>query len=57
MLFLILGQSSPPIVVAQPDERHTNRTAYVLEWYDSMTDTERQLLVQTKKNLKITEFL
>jgi len=34
MLFPILGSSSLLVVVAQPDERHTNRTAYVLEWYD-----------------------
>jgi len=35
MLFPILGQSSLPVVVAQPDERYANRTASVL-----MTDTE-----------------
>jgi len=29
-----LGPSSLPVVVAQPDERHANRTASVLEWYD-----------------------
>jgi len=29
MLFPTLG-----VVVAQPDERHANRTASVLEWYD-----------------------
>jgi len=23
-----------PVVVVQPDERHANRTASVLEWYD-----------------------
>jgi len=34
MLFLTLGPNSLPVVVAQPDERHTNRTASVLEWYD-----------------------
>jgi len=38
MLFPILGPSSLSVVVAQPDERHANRTASVLEWY----------LVQTK---------
>jgi len=31
MLFLILGPSSLSVVVAQPDERHANRTASVLE--------------------------
>jgi len=34
MLFPILGPSSLPVVVAQPDERNANRTASVLEWYD-----------------------
>jgi len=37
---------SLPVVVAQPDERHANRTASVLVW-----QTQRiQHLVQTKKN-------
>jgi len=31
MLFHILGPSSLPIVVVQPDERHANRTASMLE--------------------------
>jgi len=31
MLFLILGPSSLLVVVAQPDEKHANRTASVLE--------------------------
>jgi len=40
MLFPIFwGQAvypcSLPVVVAQPDERHANRAASVLEWYDS----------------------
>jgi len=30
-LFLTLEPSSLPVVVAQPDERHANRTASVLE--------------------------
>jgi len=34
MLFLTLGPSSLPVVVAQPDKRHANRIAFVLEWYD-----------------------
>jgi len=34
MLFSILQPSSLPVVVAQPDERHANRAAFVLEWYD-----------------------
>jgi len=34
MLFPTLGPSSLPVVVAQPDKRHANRTASVLEFYD-----------------------
>jgi len=34
MLFPILSPSSLLIVVAQPDEKHANRTASVLKWYD-----------------------
>jgi len=34
MLFLTLGPSSLPVVVAQPDERHANRAAFVLGRYD-----------------------
>jgi len=34
MLFHILRPSSLPVVVAYPDERHTNRTASLWEWYD-----------------------
>jgi len=34
MLFPILGPSSLPLVEAQPDERHANRTASMLEWND-----------------------
>jgi len=34
MLFLIVEPSSLPVVVAQPDERHANRTTSVLEWND-----------------------
>jgi len=34
MLFPILGPSSLPVVVAQPDDRLTNRAASALEWYD-----------------------
>jgi len=34
MLFPTLGPSSLPVAVAQPDERHANRKASVLEWYD-----------------------
>jgi len=34
MLFPTLGPSSLPVVMAQSDERHANRTASVLEWCD-----------------------
>jgi len=34
MLFPFLGSSGTPVVVAQPYEKHANRTASVLEWYD-----------------------
>jgi len=34
-------------VVAQPDKRHANRTASVLEWYDKY----RKHLVQTNNNV------
>jgi len=34
MLFSTLDPSSLPVVMAQPDESHANRTASVLEWYD-----------------------
>jgi len=40
MLFPTLGPSSLLIVVAQPDERHANRTASVLEYYDRHRGTE-----------------
>jgi len=34
MLFPTLEPSSLPVVMVQSDERHANRTASVLEWYD-----------------------
>jgi len=34
LLFPTLGPSSLPVVVAHPDERHVNRAASALEWYD-----------------------
>jgi len=39
MLFSNFGPSSLPVVVAQPDERHANRTASVLELYDKEHST------------------
>jgi len=38
MLFLTLGPISLLVVVVQPHERHANRTASVLEWYDRHTE-------------------
>jgi len=49
MLFLSLGPSSLPIVLAQPDERYAHRTVSVLEWYDGY---RMQHLVQTNKTDK-----
>jgi len=34
MLFPTLGPSSLSVMVAQSDERHANRAAAVLEWYN-----------------------
>jgi len=49
MLFPTSGPSSLPIMVAQPDERHANRTTSVLEWYDRPEFKQTvQHLVQTK---------
>jgi len=35
MLFPTLGPRSPPVVVAQTDERHANRTVSVLELWQT----------------------
>jgi len=48
MLLPTLGPSSLPVVVAQPGERHANRAAFMLEWYDSHGALV-QHLAQTKK--------
>jgi len=51
MLISTMGRSSLPVVVAQPDERHANRTASVLKWYDFVHGTIMltiQLLRQPK---------
>jgi len=55
MLFPILGPStsSLPVVVVQPDERHANRTAFVLEWTDtgqSTTSGSNEVVVVVHKN-------
>jgi len=42
-------------VVAQPDERHANKTASVLEWYNRIR-TFNILVQMKKKNLKIDSF-
>jgi len=50
------GPSSLPVVVAQPDQRHANRTASMLEWYDrhraysitSGSDKEEKHIVNLK---------
>jgi len=33
-VFHLGAKQSIPVVVAKPDERHANRTASVLEWYN-----------------------
>jgi len=48
MLFPVLGPSRLPVVAAQPDERHTNRTGFVLEWYDR--HKAYNICFKTKKN-------
>jgi len=40
-------------VVAQPDERHANRAASVLEWYDRHREYIVQHLAQTKKRVTV----
>jgi len=52
-----LGQSSLPVVVAQPDERHANRTAFVLEWYDRHRPSIMSGLNEEYPFLKITRCL
>jgi len=42
MLFPTLWSSSLPVVVAQPDERHANRAASVLEWYDTTSGSNEE---------------
>jgi len=46
------GAKQSTRVVAQPDERHANRAASVLEWYDRLAQTKknrRQLDWKTEK--------
>jgi len=51
-LFPILGPSSLPIVVAQFDERHANRTASVLEWYDKQRAYQYNIWFKRKRRLR-----
>jgi len=51
---MILVPSSLSVVVVQHDEGHVNRTASMLEWYDShIAYCTFQHLVQTKKKITI----
>jgi len=53
MLFPVLGSSSLPVVVAQPDERHANKTTL---YWSGMTDkgmTDRQTSVSNEEAIKI----
>jgi len=52
MLFPTLGPSSLSVVVAQPNEKHANRSASMLEWYDRHRALIVQHLVQSKKKYK-----
>jgi len=54
MLFSTLELSSPPIVLAQPDERYANITASVLEWYDRQTDTKHSATSGSNKVVVVT---
>jgi len=56
MLFPILGSSSLPDVVALPDERHANRTASMLEWYD-MTDTKHSITSGSNEEEELLSFI
>jgi len=49
LLFPILGPSSLPVVVAQPDERYANRAASVLEWYDRHSNAEHSTTSSSNK--------
>jgi len=49
MLFTTLEPSSLPVVVAQSDERHANRAASVLEWYDRYKLSQNMLTNNKRK--------
>jgi len=59
MLFPTLGLSSLPVMVAQPDERHANRTASVLEWYDrygehTTSSSKKNFYIMESKAIRVT---
>jgi len=54
MLFPIFGSSSLPVAVAQPDERHANRTASVLVVWQTFGSNELDLL---NRNLQYNKIL
>jgi len=45
MLFPILGPGNVPVLVAQSEERHANRTVSVLEWYEWQTQSIQHLVL------------
>jgi len=49
-MFPNLGPSSLPVVVAQPDERHVNKTDSVLEWYDKHRAYYNNWLKRSSRN-------
>jgi len=51
--------STRSVVVAQPDERHANRTASVLEWYDRHRAYNSWLKVRrrTQKTFTVVKIL
>jgi len=51
--FPTLGPSSLPVVVAQPDERHANRTASMLLCWSGIMDTEHTISGSNKVVQKI----
>jgi len=51
MLFLTLGPSSLPVVVAQPDESHANRAAY--KWTNTEHCTISSSNEEEDKNIKM----
>jgi len=52
-VFHLGAKQSIPVVVAQPEERHANRTASILVWYE---DTEHIVNIWFKRKRRIMIF-